>query len=214
MRRAVIRSVTASAAVPQFSVEIDVDAAALRQARQELRGPVPDASVADLLHLAVARTLPRHPLLNSAHTDQGVITLGEVNLAFVVEVADGMLTPNIGRADQRDLAGLAAERVRLTDSARRGRLRGQELLGGTFTVSNLGPLGVHRFRAMVLPPQAGILAVGAPGPTGLLTLTLTCDHRVVDGAPAARFLTDLAARLTDPAWLTDAATPPTTGAAT
>ena len=165
---------------------------------------MPAASVTDLLHLAIACTLVGHPLLNAAWSDE-VVPSEAVNLAFVVEGADGMLTPSIIGADRRDLAGLAAERIRLTAAALAGRLRGEELLSGTFTVSNLGPLGIHRFRAMVLPPQAAILAVGAPDPAGRLTLTLTCDHRIVDGAPAARFLADLGARLADRTWLAEAA---------
>jgi pyruvate dehydrogenase E2 component (dihydrolipoamide acetyltransferase) len=211
MRRAVIRSVTASAAVPQYSVELDVDLTAVLQLRRRLRADLPRVSVTDLLHRAVAATLPEHPLLNSAFTDDGVVTHAEVNLAFIVEVGDGMLTPTIRGADRLDLAALADERVRLTAAAGAGRLTGEELLSGTFTVSNLGPLGVHRFRAMLLPPQAAILAVGAAGDDRRLTLTLTCDHRVVDGAPAARFLAALGRRLTEPAALAQPSpsTPPT-----
>ena len=124
-----------------------------------------------------------------------------VHLAFIVEVDDGMLTPVISHADRLGLTELTSERLRLTTAAREGRLRPEEFMNGTITVSNLGPFAVPRFTAMVLPPQAAVLAVGSANSQGLLTLTLSCDHRVIDGAPAARFLAQLGTRLTDPDWL-------------
>ncbi len=197
MRKAVARTVTASASVPQFSVAIDVPAAPVLAAKDTARSLAPRATVNDVVHRAVAATLTGHRSLNASFTDDGIVIHSTVNLAFIVEVADGMVAPAILGADGLDVASLAAERIRLVEAARAGTLTPEELLNGTFTISNLGTLGVHRFTAMVLPPQAAILAVGAPTPEGVLTLTLSCDHRVVDGAPAARFLRDLADHLSE-----------------
>lgn len=197
MRRAVVRTVSASANVPQYSVSIDVPVAAVLTARNRAAESGPRVSISDILHAAVIRALVTHPNLNSSFSEEGVIQHSSVNLAFIVEVEDGMVAPAILDAASKSTSDLALERVRLTESALAGTLRPEELLSGTFTVSNLGTLGVHRFNAMVLPPQAAILAVGAPTDCGLISLTLTCDHRVVDGAPAARFLTEVVRQITD-----------------
>jgi pyruvate dehydrogenase E2 component (dihydrolipoamide acetyltransferase) len=191
MRRAVVRTVTASAGVPQYSVSVDAPVATVLAARDRARATVASASVSDVINAAVSRALVKHPGVNSSFSPEGIVTHSAVNLAFIVEVDDGMVAPAILDAASKSMMELAAERSRLTEAALAGTLRPEELLNGTFTVSNLGTLGVHRFNAMVLPPQAGILAVGAPTDGGLLSLTLTCDHRVVDGAPAARFLTEI-----------------------
>lgn len=198
MRRAVVRTVTASAAVPQFSVEYDVDTAPLVTARDHWRSSGSGTvSVTDLLNAAVARTLPDHPLLTASFSEQGTVVPGDVHVAFIVEVDDGMMTPVLRHADRLSIPDLSVERGRLTAAARGGGLRPEELLSGTFTVSNLGPLGIPRFTAMVLPPQSAVLAVGSATPAGTLTLTLSCDHRVIDGAPAARFLADVGRCLAD-----------------
>ena len=106
----------------------------------------------------------------------------------------------IAAADKRSISELAAERVRITTAAREGTLKPEEILSATFTISNLGPLGVRRFNGLVVPPQAGILAVGAIE-QGRMALTLSVDHRLVDGAPAAEFLGQVRSQLEDEAWL-------------
>lgn len=196
MRKAVVRTVIASAAVPQYSVSLDVPFDTVKAARDRARESVPGASVSDAINLAVIRALQAHPNVNATFTDEGIITHSAINLAFIIEVEDGMVAPAILDAANRSLEELVAERTRLTEAALSGGLRPEELLNGTFTISNLGTLGIHRFNAMVLPPQAAVLAVGAPTADGILTLTLTSDHRVIDGAPAARFLTEIARQLT------------------
>lgn len=199
MRSAIVRTVMASASVPQYSLEIDVPFAPVVRAKDAARAIAPRATVNDVIHLAVVLALADHPSLNASYSDEGTIFHSAVNLAFIVEVADGMMTPTMLGAEQMDVAGFAAARVRLTEAALNGTLTPEEMLSGTFTVSNLGTLGIHRFNALVLPSQVAILAVGSPGVSGLLTLTLSCDHRVVDGAPAARFLRQLADYLGQPA---------------
>jgi pyruvate dehydrogenase E2 component (dihydrolipoamide acetyltransferase) len=121
-----------------------------------------------------------------------------------MESQDGLVVPSILDADRLSLAELADRRRALTEAAREGRLKPADVFSTTFTVSNLGPTGVSRFRALVLPPQAGILAVGGTSPRGTMALALSCDHRVVDGLPAAMFLRDVAERLHDPSWMLDA----------
>lgn len=197
MRRAVVRTVTASANVPQYSISVEVPFASVLAACTRARETTPGASISDTINAAVVRALVAHPRLNSSFTDEGIVEHSAVNLAFIVEVEDGMVAPAILDAASRSMDELTGERVRLTAAALEGSLRPEELLSGTFTISNLGPLGVHRFNAMVLPPQAAILAVGAPTAGGFINLTLTCDHRVVDGAPAARFLAEVVGQLTE-----------------
>lgn len=205
MRRSVIRTVTASQQVPQYTVEADVDARSLLSLRADLvaqGGPAPRVSVTDLLHGAVARTLAAHPLLNASWTESATVLHDRVDLAYIVEVTDGMLTPVIRSADALTPTELAAARQDLTGRALGGALGPAELVDATFTVSNLGAFGVRRFSAMVLPPQSAVLAVGAVTPEGRLGLTLSLDHRVVDGAVAARYLADLSALLEAPGALT------------
>ncbi|MGY1670838.1 2-oxo acid dehydrogenase subunit E2 [Geodermatophilus sp. SYSU D00710] len=202
LRRAVVRTVVASASVPQFTVERTVDVRAV----QHLRAAGGHRfSLSDALTAATAAALATHRRLNASWTDDGIVEHGAVNVGLAVAVEDGLVVPAIRDADRRSLDELAAERVRLTAAAHAGTLRPEDVFSATFTVSNLGPHGVHRFRALVLPPQAGILAVGAVV-DGRLELALSCDHRVVDGAPAAGFLTDVADRLEDPAGLPAAPT--------
>lgn len=196
MRKAIVRTVTASAMVPQYSLSIDVPLAHVRTAREQATAHTAGVSISDVLNSAVVRALEAHPHVNSSFTEQGIVQHSQVNLAFIVEVGDGMVGPAILDAATKSLGELASERVRLTVAAQAGSLTPAELLSGTFTISNLGTLGVHRFNAMVMPPQAAILAVGAPTHDGMLSLTLTCDHRVIDGAPGARFLAEVARNFT------------------
>jgi len=207
MRRAIIRAVTASAQVPQYTVEVTVRTAPASALRAQVTERDPQVSFTDLLHAAVARTLADHPLLNASWTENAVVLHHRVHLAFIVEVADGMLTPVIKDADRLGLADLAGRRRALTEQARDGSLGPADLADGTFTVTNLGTLGVRRFSAMVLPPQSAVLAVGAIGDDASVILNLTADHRVVDGATAARFLRQLKSRLEEPADLDESPTP-------
>ena len=207
MRRAVIRTVTASAQVPQFSLEAEIATATLQEARRELAAQGCAVTVTDLVHAAVARTLPSHRLLNAGFTEQAVVQHARVDLAFIVEVGDGMLTPVLRAADRLALDELANRRRHLTDRARTGLLGPADLVEATFTVSNLGTLGVRRFHAMVMPGQSAVLAVGAVAADGTLVLTLTVDHRVVDGATAARFLRDLQLLLEAPSELAASSVP-------
>jgi pyruvate dehydrogenase E2 component (dihydrolipoamide acetyltransferase) len=203
LRKAIAKSMSASALVPQFTVEYDVPLAAVQERRAAWKAAGEPVSVADVLTAAVARTLRQHSAINASWSDDGILQHGEVHVGLAVAVPDGLVAPAVRHADTLGLRQLAAERVRLAEAALAGGLKPAELLSATFTISNLGPFGVSRFRALVVPPQAAILAVGGLRPDGTVALALSCDHRVLDGAPAAEFLRDLAGALTAPAWLED-----------
>jgi pyruvate dehydrogenase E2 component (dihydrolipoamide acetyltransferase) len=151
----------------------------------------------DLLVGAAVHALERHPEFNAWYEGETLRLLEEVNVAVAVDGEAGLLTPVIREAGGRTLAGLARERRRLTDAVLEGRHGLDDLQGGTFTVSNLGPLGVDSFDPIIDPPQVAILGVGRVV-EGACTLSLAFDHRVVDGADAARFLDTLAAGLESP----------------
>ena len=132
----------------------------------------------------------------------------EIHVGIATALADGLVSPAITNTDQRSLEELVSERKRLRAGAAEGKLRGVELFGATFTISNLGPFGIDRFRALVIPPQAAILAAGRVAEHGgrlTQSLTLSADHRVLDGAPGAQFLTTICGLLETPEWLMELA---------
>jgi pyruvate dehydrogenase E2 component (dihydrolipoamide acetyltransferase) len=151
----------------------------------------------DLLVGAAVRALERHPGFNAWYEGETHRLIEEANVAVAVDAETGLLTPVIREAGSRTLAGIARERRRLTDAVLDGRHGLDDLQGGTFTVSNLGPLGVDSFDPILDPPQVAIVGVGRVV-EGTCTLSLTFDHRVVDGADAARFLDTLARGLESP----------------
>jgi pyruvate dehydrogenase E2 component (dihydrolipoamide acetyltransferase) len=208
--------------VPHFFVTREVDAGALNEARQKL-GPEIEKSLGlklthtDLLVALVARVLLKHPRVNASWTREGVHANPEINIGIAMAVDDGVVAPVIHNADKAELGDIAVQRRDLTERARGGKLRPADISGGTFTISNLGMFGVDAFTAIIIPPQAAILAVGRiadrvvpvgdgpeahAGVRSMMTLTLSSDHRVVDGARAAEFLRNLAEAIANPEqWL-------------
>jgi len=163
----------------------------------------------DLLVEAVARLLADHPLLNSTLTEEGIVLPDAVHVGVAVALEDGLIVPVIRDAGTRPLAELARDRAELAAKAQAGTLTLDEVEGGTFTISNLGSFGADAFTPIINPPQCAILGVGriVDKPVAvaarvevrpLLWLSLTFDHRIVDGAPAARFLRELGDRLATP----------------
>jgi pyruvate dehydrogenase E2 component (dihydrolipoamide acetyltransferase) len=204
--------------VPHFFVAREVDAGALIEAREILVPVIEKArgvklTHTDLLLALVARVLLQHPRLNGSWTPEGIRLHRNANVAVAIAVKDAVVAPVIHNAQKTDLAEIAAQRRDLSERARAGRLRPADISGATFTISNLGMYHVDAFTAIISPPQAAILAVGSiadrvvpvdgrPGVRPMMTITLACDHRVVDGAGAAAFLNDLAEAIGDPEkWL-------------
>jgi pyruvate dehydrogenase E2 component (dihydrolipoamide acetyltransferase) len=202
LRRGTVRSMSMSAAVPQFTLQRDVPTAGLRDLRKALKGGAHAATLTDVITMACARALREHPGVNASFGDDCVIVHDRVNIGLALALDDGLTVPVILDADTLALEQLAAERLRLAEGARTRRLRAEEIFAGTFSISNLGPLGVDRFQALVLPPQAAILAVGSLREA--VSLSASFDHRAVDGAPAARFLATIARLLAEPAWALEA----------
>jgi len=193
--------------VPHFFVVREVDAGALNGVRVQIAAAFENKQSlrithTDLLIVLVARVLARHPRVNASWTGDGIHNNADVNIGLAMAVEDGVVAPVIPGADRLDLGQIAAHRKDLTERARAGKLRQADLAGGTFTISNLGMYNVDAFSAIIIPPQAAILAVGRiadrvvpfegkPAIRPMLTLTLSADHRVIDGARAALFLDEL-----------------------
>lgn len=212
MRTTIAARMTASwREAPQVTFTRLVDAGGLLEVRAELKAAGVRVTVTDFVIKAVARTLRDHPRLR-AHVvkPEGEIRVGdEINVGIAVAVPDGLLVPVLRRADRLGLAGVARRTRELVARAREGALRPEEITGGVFTVSNLGMYGVDFFTAIPNPPETAILAVGrifeAPVVVDreirvrpAMYLTLTVDHRAVNGDEAAKFLGDLCARLERP----------------
>ena len=212
------RMVESKTRIPHFYLQMEIDAEPLL----ELQGQVNSAleewgggklSVNDLVLKAAAVALTRVPQLNASFTGEGILRHGQVDLEFAVSLDEGLLTPVIRNAESKNLRQISREAGDLIERARNQRLNPDEYRGGTFTVSNLGAKGIDSFQAIIDPPQAAILGVGAIvkkpvvdkddriRPGHRLNLTLSCDHRVVDGALAAEFLGQMRRLLQQPALL-------------
>ncbi|TDE07939.1 dihydrolipoamide acetyltransferase family protein [Jiangella asiatica] len=217
IRKTIARRLTESMQTsPHFYVTKTVDAGPLSTLRAELNERLVAAgkakvSVNDIIVRAAAVVLHDHPVVNSSFTDEGIVQHGRINIGIAVATETGLVVPVVRDADAKSLTRISAETRELAGKARDRKLGLDEMSGGTFTVSNLGMYGIDHFTAVINPPEAAILAVGAvrsePGVRDgevavvqRMTMTLSSDHRVVDGAQAAEFVRDLAAVLEDP-WL-------------
>ena len=204
--------------VPHFFVARDVDATALNAMREGLI-PVIEKSHGvkithtDLLVAAVARALRQHPRMNASWSNGSIALNQDVNVALAMAVENAVVTAVIRNADRLPLGTIAKQRKELSERARANKLQPADISGATFTISNLGMFAVDAFTAIIVPPQAGILAVGAitdrvVAVDGMIairpmvTLTLSSDHRLIDGARAAQFMQEVVATLSDPGkWL-------------
>ena len=191
----------------QLTLKASADARALQAFRRRLKTSddslaLRDLSLNDLLLYAVARTLPKFPHLNALFENHRIYQYGAVHLGMAVDTERGLLVPVIRNADAMSLKQMSREARRLADACRAGKIQPDELTGGTFTLSNLGALGIESFTPILNPPQVAILGVGGinlkPVAAGdaieflpHIGLSLTINHQVVDGAPAARFLAQL-----------------------
>jgi pyruvate dehydrogenase E2 component (dihydrolipoamide acetyltransferase) len=202
MRRAVGEAMTRSVRdAPQFSISRDVDMTTAN-ARRKAAG----VSYTDVIVAAAATALRAHPRLRSRFDGDAVVVSDKIDVGIAVALEAGLIVPVLRDADRKPLAGLRDEREALEAAVRSGHARADAFGGAAITISNLGTFGVDRFTAIVNPPEASILAVGrvadrvvalngAPVVRPVVSLTLTVDHRVADGADAARYLADVATEL-------------------
>jgi pyruvate dehydrogenase E2 component (dihydrolipoamide acetyltransferase) len=200
--------------VPHFFLVRDVDCKELVAAQKKLSGEAEEAqspapTITDLLIGILARVLAKHPRMNASWTGHGICPNAEVNISVAMAVKDGVVGAVIHKANTAKIADISTQRRELTERARAGRLKPADITGGTFTLSNLGMYKVDAFSAIITPPQAAILAVGSisdrvvpvdgkPSIRPMMTMTLSSDHRVVDGARAAEFLSELANAIREP----------------
>jgi pyruvate dehydrogenase E2 component (dihydrolipoamide acetyltransferase) len=202
--------------VPHFYASIDCELDALLKLRGELNAKSPKdgagaykLSVNDLVIKAAAIALRRMPKVNAAWSDEGAVMFEDVDISVAVSIPDGLITPIIRRADQKGLSAISAEMKDLAARAKAGKLKLEEFQGGNFSISNMGMFGVKDFAAIINPPQAGILAVsageqrpvvkgGALAIATVMTVTLSVDHRIVDGALAAEWLAAFKGIVEDP----------------
>ncbi len=211
------RTTSSWTSIPHFFVSRDLDATALNEYRDRIVGEIETThhvriTHTDLLVALVARVLLKHPRLNASWTAEGIRLHDHVNMGVAIAVNDGVIAAVIPNAHAASLVEIAIQRRDVSERARTGKLRPADISDATFTISNLGMYQVDRFTAIITPPQVAILAVGAiadrvvavdgqPAVRPMMNVTLSCDHRVADGARAAMFLVDLVAAFRAPAQL-------------
>jgi pyruvate dehydrogenase E2 component (dihydrolipoamide acetyltransferase) len=218
MRKTIARRLTESkSTVPHFYLTIDVDASGLVKLREQINAellsatdgksngeahPPAKVSINDLLIKACAVALVNVPECNASFTPEAILVHKRVDISVAVAIADGLVTPVLRRADQKSVVAISREVRELAARARARKLKPEEMQDGTFSISNLGMFGIDEFAAVINPPEGAILAVGqvrdvpvvqggAVVPGKRLAMTLSCDHRVVDGAVGAAFLAEL-----------------------
>ena len=208
------RLVTSLGPVPHFflTTEIELDRAAeMRRQLNEL-DPENKISVNDIIIKVAAAALMQHPAVNSSFQEKSVRYYERADIGVAVAVEDGLITPVIRGANAKSIGQIAREVRELAERARSRRLKPEEYTGATFSISNLGMFGIDEFTAVINPPEAAILAVGAMTPRPvvrdaqvvvrqLMRVTMSCDHRVVDGATGAKFLQTLKKILENPLYL-------------
>lgn len=216
MRRTIAKRLSQSMqTAPHFYVTSVIDTGKLAQLRRQINEyaasePEPvKVSFNDLIIKAVARALIHMPQVNVSFAEDRLIQKKQVNVGMAVALETGLIVPVIKHADQRSILDIAREAKRLAEAARTGKLKPDDLSGGTFTVSNLGMFDVESFTAVINPPESAILAVGSITPTPVvedgqvvvrdrMKVTLSSDHRAIDGAIAARFLQEVKRLLEEP----------------
>ena len=213
MRKTIARRLTEAWQAPVFQLGITVDMGRALELRKRLVELQDDGAVkptiSDLLTKVSAAALMRHRAVNALYKGDAVELYPTANIGIAVAVPNGLVVPVIQGCERKSIAEIAAARALVVERARGGKLQQSDLDGGTFTISNLGMYGIERFIAVLNPPQAAILAVGStedrvvavdgqPTVRPRMEITLTCDHRAVDGATGAEFLRDLKAFLEEP----------------
>jgi pyruvate dehydrogenase E2 component (dihydrolipoamide acetyltransferase) len=212
MRKTIARRLTEAWQAPVFQLGITVDmerALEVRRRLVELQGDGAKPTVSDLITKVCAMALMRHREVNALYRGETIELVSTANIGIAVAIPKGLVVPVIRGCERKTIAEIAAARSDLVERARAGKLQQADLDGGTFTISNLGMFGIERFIAVLNPPQAAILAVGSTEEKPVVVdgqivarqrmeLTLTCDHRAVDGATGAEFLRDVKTFLEEP----------------
>lgn len=214
MRKTIAKRLTESkVTAPHFYLNYEVEMKRAIEFRSTINAAI-DAKISfnDLIVKAVALALRKHPDVNATFAGDKIIRRGSVHIGIAVAIEEGLITPVLRDADQKGLSEISAESKELAVRARDKKLKPEEFSGGTFTVSNLGMFGVESFTAIINPPEGAILAVGAIVEKPVvengqivvgsrMMMTLSCDHRVIDGATGAQFMQDLKKTLENPALL-------------
>src|ERR1051326_4323792 len=204
MRRTIAKRLAESTGpIPHFYLTVDYDVTQLVSMRQQL-ADIEGAKISlnDFIIRAIALALRQHPNVNASWGDDAIEQHGEVHIGVAVATADGLITPVIRNADQKSVVDIASEVRALADKAKNRKLKPDEYQGSTFTISNLGAWGIEEFTAIINPPNAAILAIGAAESRPVvidkqivirdrMKVTMSCDHRIVDGAIGAEFLKTL-----------------------
>jgi pyruvate dehydrogenase E2 component (dihydrolipoamide acetyltransferase) len=212
MRKTIARRLTEAWQAPVFQLSLTVDMARaleLRARLVELHGDSVKPTISDLLTKVAAAALMRHRAVNALYKGDAVELYPTANIGIAVAIPNGLVVPVITGCERKSVAEIAAARAAIVERARAGKLQQADLEGGTFTISNLGMYGIEHFIAVLNPPQAAILAVGSiedrvvavdgqPAVRPRMEITLTCDHRAVDGATGSEFLRDLKGFLEEP----------------
>jgi len=213
MRQSIARRMSESFRdIPHFYVTAEIDmeeAVRLREALQQSELYATPISYTHLVLKATALALRHHPRLNASFGDGAIEVKGEINIGMAVALDEGLIVPVLRRVDELSLEEIAIQARRLVEQAKQGRFASEDLSGGTFTVSNMGMLDIEDFTAVINPPQAAILAVGsikerpvvrngAVVPAHTVRVTLSCDHRIIDGVVGGRFLEELKRLLENP----------------
>jgi pyruvate dehydrogenase E2 component (dihydrolipoamide acetyltransferase) len=211
MRKVIARRLSESMfTAPHFYVTVDIDMGQAVLVREQLlAGEKVKVSFNDLVVKACAKALTRFPLVNASFTPDAIITHTEVNIGVAVAIPDGLIVPVVRNADRKSLSEISREVKDLAGRAKEKKLRPEEFTGSTFSISNLGMMDVAEFTAIINPPESAILAVGSvrkePVVVGdrieighRMKVTLSCDHRVIDGALGASFLAEVRRLLEHP----------------
>lgn len=216
MRQVIASRLTESIGpVPTFylTVEIEMDNAIL--VRKQINAALTEddkISVNDIIVKAAAMSLMRHPFVNASFQDKSIRFYDQADIGVAVAIDEGLITPVVRGANLKGLAEISAEIKVLAEKARAKKLQPEEYTGATFSISNLGMMGIKEFTAIINPPESGILAIGGAFPTSvvrdgeitirsIMNVTMSCDHRIVDGATGARFLQTFKQMLENPAMM-------------
>jgi len=194
MRKVIAERTTASKnTAPHFYLTVDLDAKKLSEKREKLnqgKSKEEKISVNDLIIKCVATALTKHPEVNVNWSDDGILQFKDADISIAVATDAGLITPIVKKANEKSVDEISFDTKRLSDLAHSNKLMPEDYQGGTFSISNLGMLGIKSFTAVINPPQCGILAVGKLE-NDIISVTMSCDHRAIDGAVGARFLQTL-----------------------